>query len=191
MSNCIAMRECQTPFEVKNFRSQKNFQLLFKTGFSHVSGFLDSLKRKKISEFQTNLSPGIAMRSQRQKLPLTCNQRRRTLPVRITWKGDRTTGVSLRVPVEVKNLVKKFFLVPVQLHFRSVLRHSVLGQDVTGAGRHWGNIPGAELRGAGGQWGRKFWGKKSGILIYNSNQPFFQSQLLKISTRYQWKFLLS
>ena len=36
---------------------------------------------------------------------LTCNQRRRTLPVRITWKGDRTSGVSLRVPVEVKNLL--------------------------------------------------------------------------------------
>ena len=31
--------------------------------------------------------------------------------------------------------VKKFFLVPVQLEFRSVLRHSVLGQDVSGAGR--------------------------------------------------------
>ena len=56
--------------------------------------------------------------------------------------------------------VKQIFLVPVQLDFRSVLRHSVLGQNVSGAGRrgaelrgagrHWGNIPGAERRGAGG-----------------------------------------
>ena len=54
------------------------------------------LSEKIFSQFQTTLSPGIAMRSQRQKLPLTCHQRRRTLPVRITWKGDWTSGVSLR-----------------------------------------------------------------------------------------------
>ena len=47
VSHCIAMRECQTPVEVKNFQSQKNFQLFFKTGFSHVSGLWDNLKRKK------------------------------------------------------------------------------------------------------------------------------------------------
>ena len=40
------------------------------------------------------------------------------------------------------------------------LRHSLLGQEVSGArscgaGCHWGNIPGAV-----GQWGRRFWGRK-------------------------------
>ena len=65
----IAMRECQTPVEVKNFQSQKIFQLFFETGFFHVSGLLGNFKRKK-SDFQTNLSPGIAMRFERQKLPL-------------------------------------------------------------------------------------------------------------------------
>ena len=93
MSHCDA----RVQVEVKNFQSQKNFQLFVKTGFLHDSGLWDNFKRKKFfSDFQTNLSPGNAMRSQRQKLPFTCNQRRGTLPVRITWKGDWTSGVSLR-----------------------------------------------------------------------------------------------
>ena len=53
------------------------------------------LREKNFSDFQNNLSPGIAMRFQRQKLPFTCNQRRRTLPVRIAWKGDWSSCVSL------------------------------------------------------------------------------------------------
>ena len=93
VSHCDA----RVPVEVKNFLSQKIFQLFFS---KHVcSTFQDSgiiLSGKKFSEFQTNPSPDIAMRFERQKLPLTCNQRRRTLPVRITWKGDWTSGVSSR-----------------------------------------------------------------------------------------------
>ena len=92
VSHCDAI----VPVEVNNFQSQKNFQLFFKTDFPL---FQDSgiISREKIfSDFQTTLSPGIAMRSQRQKLSLTCNQKRRALPVRITWKGDWTSGVSLR-----------------------------------------------------------------------------------------------
>ena len=111
VSHCIAMRECQTPVEVKNFQSQKICKLFFS---KHVcSTFQDSgiiLSGKKFSEFQTNPSPDIAMRFERQKLPLTCNQRRRTLPVRITWKGDWTSGVPLRcesAPVEVKNFLSQ------------------------------------------------------------------------------------
>ena len=95
MSHCIAIRECQTPVEVKNFQSHKIFQLFFKTGFSMFQDSWIILSKKFSSDFQTNLSPGIAMRSQRQKLPLTCSQRRWTLPVRITLKGDWTSGVSL------------------------------------------------------------------------------------------------
>ena len=89
--------DARVPVEVKNFLSQKIFQLFFS---KHVcSTFQDSgiiLSGKKFSEFQTNPSPDIAMRFERQKLPLTCNQRRRTLPVRITWKGDWTSGVASR-----------------------------------------------------------------------------------------------
>ena len=54
------------------------------------------LREKNFSDFQTNLSPGNAMRFQRQKLPFTCNQRRQTLPVRIAWKRDWSSCVSLR-----------------------------------------------------------------------------------------------
>ena len=92
------MSHCDTrePVEVENFLSQNNFQLFFKTCFSMFQDSGIILSEKNFSDFQTNLSPGIAMRSQRQKLPLTCNQRRRTLPVRITLKGDWTSGVSLR-----------------------------------------------------------------------------------------------
>ena len=35
------------------------------------------------------------------------------------------------------------------------------GAERRGAGRHWGIIPGAERRGAGGQWGRTSWGRTS------------------------------
>ena len=57
------------------------------------------------------------MRFERQKLPLTCNQRRRTLPVRITWKGDWSSGVSLRC--ESASRDQKFF----QLFFKTCLLH--------------------------------------------------------------------
>ena len=88
------MRECQSRSKIP---SQKHFSTFFKTCLLHVSELWDNFKRKKIfSNFQTNLSPGIVMRFERQKLPLTCNQRRRTLPVRITWKREWSSGVSLR-----------------------------------------------------------------------------------------------
>ena len=50
--------------------------------------------------------------------------------------------------------LKKFFSAPVQLDFRSVLRHSVLGQNVSGAGRRGAislghNFVGQEVSGAG------------------------------------------
>ena len=91
----IAMRECQSRSKI--FKVKKFLNFFFS---KHVcSTFQDSgiiLSGKEFSEFQTNPSPDIAMRFERQKLPLTCNQRRRTLPVRITWKGDWTSGVSFR-----------------------------------------------------------------------------------------------
>ena len=94
MSHCDA----RVQVEVKNFQSQKIFNFFSKRVFSMIQDSGIILSEKIFSDFQTNLSPGNAMRSQRQKLPFTCNQRRRirTLPVRITWKGDWTSGVSLR-----------------------------------------------------------------------------------------------
>ena len=89
VSHCDA----RVPVEVKNFLSQKISQFFFKTCLLHVSGLLDNFKRKKIFRISDRISDqsGIVMRFERQKLPLTCNQRRRTLPVRITWKGDWTS----------------------------------------------------------------------------------------------------
>ena len=88
---------CESASRGQKFSKSKNFSTFFS---KHVcSTFQDSgiiLSGKKFSEFQTNPSPGIVIRFERQKLPLTCNQRRRTLPVRITWKGDWTSGVSSR-----------------------------------------------------------------------------------------------
>ena len=86
--------DARVPVEVKNFQSQKIFQLFFfKTCSLHVSGLWDKFKRKKIFRISDRISDqsGIVMRFERQKLPLTFNQRRRTHPVRITWKGDWTS----------------------------------------------------------------------------------------------------
>ena len=93
MSHCDA----GVPVEVKIYLSQKIFQLFskLKQVFSMFQDFEITLREKNFSDFQTNLSPGIAMRFQRQKLPFTRNQRRRTLPARIAWKGDWSSCVSL------------------------------------------------------------------------------------------------
>ena len=63
--------------------------------------------------------------------------------------------------------LKKLFLVPVQLDFRSVLRHSVLGQDVSGAGRRGAislghNFVGQEVSGAGRRGAGRHWGNIPG-----------------------------
>ena len=91
MSHCDA----GVPVEVKIYLNQKIFQLFSKQVFSMFQDFEITSREKNFSDFQTNLGPGIAMRFQRQKLPFTCNQRRRTLPVRIAWKGDWSSCVSL------------------------------------------------------------------------------------------------
>ena len=93
-SSCVSLR-CGSASRGKNLSKSKNFSTFFKTGFSMFQDFEITLREKNFSDFQTNLVPGIAMRFQRQKLPFTCNQRRRTLPVRIAWKGDWSSCVSL------------------------------------------------------------------------------------------------
>ena len=85
--------DTRVPIEATNFVSQTIFQLSFKTSFLHVSGQWDKFQQKKNPTFKcivTSQSPSIAMRSQRRKLPFACNQRRRTLPVRIAWQGAGT-----------------------------------------------------------------------------------------------------
>ena len=47
--------DVRVPVEVKNFLSQKNFQLFFKTGFSHVSGLWDNFKPKKFFRLSDQL----------------------------------------------------------------------------------------------------------------------------------------
>ena len=75
------------PVEVKKF-----FNFFPKPVFSMFQDLEIIFRENNL--LQTNLSPGIAMRFQRQKLAFTCNQRRRTLPVRIVWKGDWSSCVS-------------------------------------------------------------------------------------------------
>ena len=103
MSNCDA----RVPVEVKNFQSQKIFQLFFKTGFSQVSGLWDNFKRKKISDIQTTLRPGIAMRSQRQKLPFLVIREGGLSLFGSHGKGtgSRVSNCDARVPVAVKNFL--------------------------------------------------------------------------------------
>ena len=45
------------PIEVKNFQSQKNFQLFFKTGFLHVLGLWDNFKRKNFFRLSDQSDP--------------------------------------------------------------------------------------------------------------------------------------
>ena len=66
MSHCDA----GVPVEVKIFLSQKIFSTFFKQVFSMFQDSEIILREKNFSDFQTNLSPGIAMQFQRQKLPL-------------------------------------------------------------------------------------------------------------------------
>ena len=95
-SSGVSLR-CESASRGQKFSKSKKFLIFFSKQVFPMfqdSGIL--LSEKNFSDFQTTLSPDIVMRSQRQKLPLTCNQRRRALPVRITWKGAWTSGVSLR-----------------------------------------------------------------------------------------------
>ena len=110
---CLIALRCESArpqSRSKIFKVKKIFNFFSKRVLSMFQDSAIILSGKKFSEFQTNPSPDIAMRFERQKLPLTCNQRRRTLPVRITWKGDWTSGVPLRcesAPVEVKNFLSQ------------------------------------------------------------------------------------
>ena len=74
-----------------------------------------SFSEKNFPTFEclvTSQSPDIATRSQRQKLAFACNQRRRTLPVRIAWQGVGAwvSYCDTRVPIEAKNFQCRKFL---------------------------------------------------------------------------------
>ena len=71
-----------------------------------------SFSEKKFPTFKCNVTsqgPGIAIISQRQKLPFACNERRRTLPVRIAWQGAGAWRET-RVSIEAKNFQCQKFL---------------------------------------------------------------------------------
>ena len=73
--------------------------------------------------FVTSQSSGIATRSQRQKLPFACNQRRGNLPVRIAWHGAEgwMSHSDTRVPIKAKNfLCKKIFQLLFKIGFLHV-----------------------------------------------------------------------
>ena len=112
---CLIALRCESArrqSRSKIFKVKKIFNFFSKRVFP-MAMFQDPWiikSEKNFSDFQTNLSPRIAMRSQRQKLPLTCYQRRRTLPVPCSDHMERGLDLrcliaSLRVRVEVKNLL--------------------------------------------------------------------------------------
>ena len=71
-----------------------------------------SFSEKNFPTFEclvTSQSPGIAMRSQRQKLAFACNQRRRTLPVRIAWQGAGAWVSHCDTRVPIAQLKPKIF----------------------------------------------------------------------------------
>ena len=93
----MSQYDTRVPIEVKNFQSQKNFQLFFfKIGFSVFwdSGII--LSEKNFSELQTNQSPGIAMKLQRQK-------REGDSPCSYHMERGLDLGCLIALPVEVKN----------------------------------------------------------------------------------------
>ena len=93
LSSGVSLR-CESASRGQKFSKSKTFSTFFS---KHVcSTFQESwiiLSGKKIFRISDRISDqsGIVMRFERQKLPLTCNQRKQTLPVRITWKGDWTS----------------------------------------------------------------------------------------------------
>ena len=136
-SSCVSLR-CGSASRGKNFSKSKNFFNFFsKQVFSMFQDSEIILREKNFSDFQTNLCPGIAMRFQRQKLPFTCNQRRRTLPVRIAWKGDWSSCVSLRCGSASQ------------------------GARSTGAGGQWGRTSWGWTSLGHNPWGRTSWGRTS------------------------------
>ena len=82
----VSLRYESTNRGQKFFKS-KNFSTFFKTDFLHVSRLWKKFWQEKFLTKKIVQSPSIATRSQRQKLPFACYQRRGTLPVRIAWQG--------------------------------------------------------------------------------------------------------
>ena len=74
-----------------------------------------SFSEKKFPTFKcivTSQIPGIAMRSQRRKLPFACNHRKGTLPIRIAWQGAGgwVSHCDTGVIIEAKNFQCQKFL---------------------------------------------------------------------------------
>ena len=97
---------CESASRGQKFSKSKKFSTFFQNGFSHVLGLWNNFKRKKkISDFQTTLSPGIAMRSQRRNFPLLVIREGGLCLFGSHGKGTgpRESHCDARVPVEVKN----------------------------------------------------------------------------------------
>ena len=103
MSHC----DTRVQIEVKNILSHKIFQIFSKQVFFKFQDYGMSFDKKKIFDGKIVPSPSIATRSQRQKLPFACYQRRRNLPVRIAWqRADAwVSHCDTRVQIEVKNIL--------------------------------------------------------------------------------------
>ena len=88
----------------------KNCQLFSKQVFFMFQDYEISFFKSPTFECRvTSQSPGIAMRSQKQKLPFACNHRRQTFPVRIAWQGAGAwvSHCDTRVPIETINFLSQ------------------------------------------------------------------------------------
>ena len=104
VSHCDA----RVPVEVKNFLSQKIFQLFLK----HVcSTFQDSgiiLSGKNFFRISHQSESRYRNEIRKAETPLYMKSERGTLPVRITWKGDWSLGVTVSLRCESASRGQKF-----------------------------------------------------------------------------------
>ena len=114
-------RDTRVQIEVKNILSHKIFQIFSKQVFFKFQDYGMSFDKKNF-DGKIVPSPSIATRSQRQKLPFACYQRRRNLPVRIAWQGADAwvSHCDTRVQIEVKNILshKIFQIFSKQVFFK-------------------------------------------------------------------------
>ena len=78
------------------FKVKKIFNFFAKRVFSMFQDSGIILSKKNFFRLSDQSESRYRNEILKAETPSTCNQRRQTLPVRITWKGDWTSGVSLR-----------------------------------------------------------------------------------------------
>ena len=117
---------CESASRGQKFQLKKFFNFFFKTCLFHVSGRWDNSKRKKIFRLSDHSESGYRNEIPKAETPITFHQRRRTLPVRITWKGV-SLHCDARVPdasrVQTFSMSKKFLYISVSQPRSNLVGH--------------------------------------------------------------------